>query len=414
MTGNDEISLYEATRILITELNTSGYDFSEAVHKYVIGHMIPGSKTMVSFKSLLDEFEDTLHLDKGKSEIAYRENCIKRMLDKIALKLIQKEIDLLELDIDEFTYKEMNDFLKVKLDIFNQEQPKNMDDRSRIIKEKLKIIAKEESDDEEKGDNEELTHKKWSPHKITQKEQSIFKDTMEYIMDQKDTISVEEFIELMQEYLGKQKHSMEILYRIKQYIKRRHCSLLESFETYKSYDKFKNTEIHPEEFLKVLLSIGFDISENSLYKCLACFEYSSVDKIDYTKFVNAVVNAINPRAKGLKNLRKFKTEEKIYKYIAEQCEIYFPLGSLCKDHDYDGDDTIEVYQLEMILRKGASEMTEGDLSFLLYNLNDGNGKIDINEFIDNVNYYIEDPDKYQRLETRIPDKIFNPLDKADK
>ena len=84
-----------------------------------------------------------------------------------------------------------------------------------------------------------------------------------------------------------------------------------------------------------MVSIGFDITENSLYKCLACFEYSSVDKIDYTIFCEAVENAINPRAKGLKNLRKFKTEEQIYEYIAEQCEIYFPLGSLCQDHDYD-------------------------------------------------------------------------------
>lgn len=412
MTGKDEISMYEATRILITELNTSGYDFSEAVHKYVIGHIIPHSKTQVSFKSLLDEFEETLHLDKGESEIAYRENCIKKMLDKISMKLIQKEIDIRELEITEFTFKDMNDFLKVKLDIFNQEKPQYHDDRSKTIKQKLKIIAKGDSDDEKK-ENEE-THKKWVPHKVTEKEQNIFKDTMEYIMDKKDVISVDEFIELMQEYLNKQKHSTEVLYKIKQFLKRRHCSLLESFQTYKSYEKFKNTEIHPEEYLKVLLSIGLEISENSMYKCLACFEYSSVDKIDYTIFVDAVVNAMNPRAKGLKNLRKFKSEDAIYEYIAEQCEIYFPLGSLCKDHDYEKNNTIEVYQLEKILRKGASEMTEGDLSFLLRTLNDGSDRIDIQEFIDNVNYYIKDRDKYQRLETRIPDKIFNPLDLADK
>ena len=131
-------------------------------------------------------------------------------------------------------------------------------------------------------------------------------------------------------------------------------------------------------------------------------------------FVDAVDNAINPRAKGLKNLRKFKTEEQIYQYIAEQCEVYFPLGSLCKDHDYDGSGKIEVYQLERILRKGASEMTEGDLAYLLGLLDDTTGQVDISEFIENVNYYIQDRDKYQRLETRIPDKILKPLDKANK
>ena len=59
-------------------------------------------------------------------------------------------------------------------------------------------------------------------------------------------------------------------------------------------------------------------------------------------------------------------------------------------------------------------MTEGDLSFLLSILNDGYDQVDIHEFIDNVNYYIQDRDKYQRLETRIPEKMLNPLDQADK
>ena len=252
MTGNDEISLYEATRILTTELNTPGYDFTEAAHKYAINHMMPGSKTQVSFKSMLEEFEETFNIDQGESEIAYRENCIKKMLDKIALKLVQKEIDLKKLDRDEFDFKEMNDFLKVDLDIFNQEpegkeKMKVMDNpllAHLTNKEKLKELIQppEERDgagkvlltqppklssskpfpnnkDESK---EELDESIFKPHEITEKEHKIFKDTMDYIMDQKDIITVEEFIELMQEYLAKQKHCMEVLYRLKQYIKRRH------------------------------------------------------------------------------------------------------------------------------------------------------------------------------------------------
>lgn len=207
---------------------------------------------------------------------------------------------------------------------------------------------------------------------------------------------------------------MEVLYRLKQFVKKRQCSLLESFETYKSYDRFKNTNLHPEEFMKVLTSIEFDISEASLYKCLDWFEYWSKDKIDYTQVVFAVENAINPRAKGLRNLRKYKTEEEIYEYIAEQCTIYFPLGSLLKDHDYNNDGRIEWYQLERILRKGASEMTEGDLQFFLERLNDGSDHVDCHELISNVNFYITDRDKRQRLETHIPEKVLKPLDKTDR
>lgn len=207
---------------------------------------------------------------------------------------------------------------------------------------------------------------------------------------------------------------MEVLFRLKQFIKQRHCSLLESFEAYKSYDKYKNTDLHPEEFLKVLLSIGFEISHNSLYKCLDCFEYSSRDKIDYNKFVEAVERAVNPRAKGMRNLRRFKSEEAIYEYIAEQCSIYFPLGSLLKDHDYDNNGRVKTHQLERILRKGASEMTEGDLQFFLERLDDGSGQVDSRELLSNVNYYIKDREKRQKLETRIPEKVLHPLDKSEK
>lgn len=411
MTGNDEISLYEATRILIEELSTSDYDFSEAVHKYVIGHMVEGSKTQVSFKSLIDEFEGTLHITKGTSEIKYRENCIHKMLEKVALKIILKEVDMRDMQKDEMSYDEMEKFIKDELDLFDQQPPNKLDDRSKILKQKLRVLAKDRDEDEESKDKPK---KKWEPHKITEKEENIFKDTMDYIMDGKSNIYIEDFIEFMRKYLEKQKHCMEVMHKIKQFVKRRHCSLFESFQTYKSYERFRNTELHPEEFLKVLLSIGFEISENSLYRCLDTFEYSSADKIDYTVFVAAVENWINPRTKNIKNIRKFKTEEEIYEYIADKWEIYFPLGSLLKDHDYDDNGRIHKNELEGILRKGASEMTEADLKFLMHRLDDGSGQVDIYEFVDNVNYYIRDRDKLQKLETRIPDKLFNPLDKTDR
>jgi hypothetical protein len=59
-------------------------------------------------------------------------------------------------------------------------------------------------------------------------------------------------------------------------------------------------------------------------------------------------------------------------------------------------------------------MTEADLKYLMHRLDDGSGQIDIYELIDNVNYFIRDWDKIQKLETRIPDKMLNPLDKTDK
>jgi Ca2+-binding EF-hand superfamily protein len=202
---------------------------------------------------------------------------------------------------------------------------------------------------------------------------------------------------------------MEILYRLKQHIKKRHCSLLESFQAYKSYDRFKNTELHPEEFLKVLLSIKFDISEISLYKCLDCLE-----SLDYVEFVNLVEQAVNPRAKGMRNLRKFKTEDAIYEYIAKQCCTYFPLGSLLKDHDYDNNGKVELRHFERILRKGASEMTEGDLAFFLDRVDDGTGQVDSREILSNVNYFIRDEEKRQKLESKIDEKLFNPLGESDK
>ena len=111
---------------------------------------------------------------------------------------------------------------------------------------------------------------------------------------------------------------MEELYRLRRFMKEKHCTLLESFQTYKDDDKFKNTDLFPDEFLKVLNSIGFKIAESSLYKCLECFETTSQGKVDYINFCKSVEYAINPRTKGLKNLRKFKDEEEIYAYLADQ------------------------------------------------------------------------------------------------
>jgi hypothetical protein len=213
MAGNDEISLYEATRILIEELNTTKYDFSEAVHKYVIGHMVEGSKTQVSFRSLIDEYEGTLHMTKGTNEIKYRENCIFKMLEKVALKLIMKEVDMREMRKDEMSYNEMEKFLRDDLDLFNQEPPDHLDDESKIMKQKLRILARDrdeneiEVEDEVKDEeNKDQPKKKWVPHKITEKEESMFKDTLDYIMDGKSYTYVDDFIELMRKYLEKQKH----------------------------------------------------------------------------------------------------------------------------------------------------------------------------------------------------------------
>lgn len=123
---------------------------------------------------------------------------------------------------------------------------------------------------------------------------------------------------------------------------------------------------------------------------------------------------MNPRAKGMRNLRKFKTEDAIYEYIAKQCLTYFPLGSLLKDYDYDGNGKVELKHFEIILRKGASEMTEGDLDFFLDRVDDGTGQVDSREILSNVNYFIRDDDKRQKLESKIDDKLFNPLGESDK
>ena len=67
---------------------------------------------------------------------------------------------------------------------------------------------------------------------------------------------------------------MEVLFRLKQHIKERRCSLLKSFEAYKSSERFKSTKIHLDEYIKVFNSIEFFMDETNIYKCLECFEVS--------------------------------------------------------------------------------------------------------------------------------------------
>ena len=206
---------------------------------------------------------------------------------------------------------------------------------------------------------------------------------------------------------------MEVLYRLKKHMRNREWTLLDSFKVYKDPAKYKNSELHVDEYYKVLESINFDISEQNLYKWLDCFEFSSKDRIDYTKFCEEVQNAKNPAAKGLRNIRKFKTMEAIYQYLANQWMIYFPLGHLLKDHDYEDNGFIKIENLEIILRKGASEMTEGDLHFFMNNLTNQDGEVDSQKLISDINYYVKDRDKRQKLETHIPSKILNPIGISD-
>ena len=206
---------------------------------------------------------------------------------------------------------------------------------------------------------------------------------------------------------------MEELYRLKQHVKKRQWTLLESFYAYKDPERYKNTELHVDEYFKVLESIEFKISEENLYRCLDWFEFSSKDRIDYTKFCEEVQNAKNPTAKGLRNIRKFKTMESIYEYLAKQWMVYFPLGHLLKDHDYEDNGTIKSHNLEIILRKGASEMTEGDLHYFLSNISNDNNEVDSQKLIADINYYVKDRDKRQILETHIPAKILNPIGISD-
>lgn len=93
--------------------------------------------------------------------------------------------------------------------------------------------------------------------------------------------------------------------------------------------------------------------------------------------------------------------------------IYFPLGNLLKDHDYDDNGFIKAHDLEIILRKGASKMTEGDLHFFLTNLANKDNEVDSQKLVSDINYYVKDRDKRQKLETSIPSKLLNPIGVSD-
>lgn len=73
ITKNDTISLYECTRVLVTELNTTGMDFTEAINKFCLGLLLPGSKSHISFKAFLDEYEEYFSIELGTSEVKFRE-----------------------------------------------------------------------------------------------------------------------------------------------------------------------------------------------------------------------------------------------------------------------------------------------------------------------------------------------------
>jgi hypothetical protein len=60
-------------------------DFTDGINKFLINLLLPGSKSEVSFKALLDEYEDYFSIKKGTSETKYRDKCVQVMLDKVKL-----------------------------------------------------------------------------------------------------------------------------------------------------------------------------------------------------------------------------------------------------------------------------------------------------------------------------------------
>jgi hypothetical protein len=195
MVSKDEISLYECTKVLVTELNTLGRDFTEGINKFVLNHLIPGSKSHISFKSLLDEYEEYYNIEKGTSETKYRENCIFKMFNRIANRLIYREVDLKALEIPEFSIDDIEKLIIRTLDIYNQQPPPKSEEEKedKEIKEKLGYIIKK-TEEEEK---EESKTKKWVPHEITEKEKITVRDTIDYIMNGMSFITLEALLELL-------------------------------------------------------------------------------------------------------------------------------------------------------------------------------------------------------------------------
>ena len=197
ITCGDEVSVYEATKILTTELNVSGIDFTEAINKFVISHLLPGSKSHISFKSLLQEYEESF----GITEHTYE---VDKILSRIANKLITKKIDLKDFKQDDFSKEEIENIIKKDLDIFNQEPPKEENDEDTLIKKKLGILSKKDDEKEENKnqpvdkDGKKLT--KWKPHEITEKEEIAVNDTIDYIMNGLEYVKLEEFTSLIGKY----------------------------------------------------------------------------------------------------------------------------------------------------------------------------------------------------------------------
>lgn len=105
------------------------------------------------------------------------------MLERIASRLIMKEIDLKEYNKDEFTFYEIEDIIKTDLEIF-----------SRNPKSAQQI---EEEEKENKVHSRSPKKKKESPIEASEKEKQIVKDTIDYIMDRRDTVSLSELTDLL-------------------------------------------------------------------------------------------------------------------------------------------------------------------------------------------------------------------------
>ena len=81
LADGETISLYKCTEILMKELGTSGMDFTDAINKFVINLLLPGSKSEISFKVLVEEYEDYFSIEKG----SYDHKNIKEMMFKVRI-----------------------------------------------------------------------------------------------------------------------------------------------------------------------------------------------------------------------------------------------------------------------------------------------------------------------------------------
>ena len=185
ITESDTVVSYEWSRVLINELNTSGMDFTEAVNKFVINLLMPGSKSLISLKQLQMEYEEYFSIQKGTSESRFREKCIKKMLDRIASRLIINEIDLKEYNQKDFSYSEMENIIVKDLDIFNPN-----------FKRKPSKVDEKEKEDKNKEEKSPVRDQK-AEQNTKEKEEPVVKDTIEYIMDGREYIELEGLTDLL-------------------------------------------------------------------------------------------------------------------------------------------------------------------------------------------------------------------------